>query len=231
MDITIHAEPNIDWQRKRANDMAIGLRRIGHKPTLTRSRVRTSDAPAILYGTTCWRDIEAAPGDWLLVDRACVGNPDYVQLVWNGHGRRGDHKVPPSYDGSRWNDLGVEIKPWQTGSKVVLCGQTESYCDLDLEEWYKSQKATHFRKHPAGDNPTRLPAWDSWDDVGKAIVLNSSVAVDAMINGVKAEVTDPGSMAYGWMRRDFLLPWLAWTQWSWDEIRDGEPVRHLFDDL
>lgn len=237
MEITIHANPFIEWQKIRANNFCIGLKRLGFEVELTRSQTRISDAPAVLLGTTCWREIERAPGDWLLVDRASYGDPDYVSLVWNGHGQRGDHKVPENWDGSRWAKHKIPIRPTRMdGSKIVLCGQTETYTPLweSVDDWYAAHpECTHFRPHPAGQKDPHLPVWKRWDDVAECVTLNSSVAIDAVANGVPhVVVDDEGGMAYFWMNhpsRQHFFEWLAWTQWHWDEIRDGEPIRHLFD--
>jgi hypothetical protein len=210
--------------------MAAGLKRIGLPHIITDSRQRIDGVP-ILLGTTFWRRIEAT-GPYLLIDRCSYGNTDhYVTLVWNGHGRRGDHKVPANFDASRWEKHQVPLMPWKTGSKRVLAGQTESYCHRSLEGFYGSVDATHFRKHPAGENPTGLPAWDSFDDIERLITLNSSVAVSGMIQGVRTEIHDEGGMAYGTECNDEsrlrLMHWLAWTQWSHDEIAEGLPWKYL----
>lgn len=233
--ITIHAEPGIRWHIPFAIKMAQGLQALGIPSKTTSERSRVSDT-AILLGTTLWRGIEAT-GKYLLVDRASWGDPLYVSLVWNGHGRRGNHCVPHRVDEKRWLQHGVELKPWRTGSKTVLAGQTESYSPLwaSPNDWYRSAAnvCTHFRPHPAGENPTQLPEWKSFDDVGRMVTLNSSVAVDAIINGIPTVVEDRGGMAWpGFTSNDDRLPWLrwlAWTQFSHDEIAEGLPIRHLFD--
>ena len=234
--VAIHFEPNIEWQGKRAPQFAKGLTALGLDPFLTCSRERVSDV-AILLGTTCWRAVEDTM-PWLLVDRASIGDPDYVSLVWNGHGRRGDHKVPPTRISrtpreSRWEALGVELMPRVAPfDKTVICGQTEPYSPhfRTMPEWYDTIiGATHFRSHPVGDNPTGLPTYRGWE--ANFHVLNSSVAVDAMIRGLPLLVHDEGCMAHGVDDRQEWAHWLAWTQWRWDEIEDGEPIRHLFEEL
>ncbi len=111
--------------------------------------------------------------------------------------------------------------------------------ELQLHEQFYAAwpDCTHFRPHPAGDNPTTLPEWRSWDKVWNAVVLNSSVAVDALIAGIGPNVVDHGGMAWGWHNWDEVsmerarlqfMRWLAWTQWSHDEIAEGLPIRHLF---
>jgi len=238
--IAIHASPAIEWQRKRAPAFREGLRRLGIDCYITDSRARVEDT-AILLGTTLWRQVEDS-GDYLLVDRASVGDPDYVSLVWNEHGRRGDHKVPSGIDYSRWLSFGVHVKPWQPqGSRVVLCGQTETYSPhyKDLDAWYSQVNATHFRKHPAGVNPTGLPEVSDWDDCKVVVTLNSSVAVDAVLSGIPVVCMDAAAMAWDVASHDprkvirpdrtEWLSWLAWTQWSWDEIKSGGAISHLFE--
>ena len=235
MGVLIHAQPAIAWHGPFAQKMQAGLRAIGVTAGVTSSRARESDT-AILLGTTMWRSIEAT-GDYLLVDRCSFGDTrQWVSLVWNGHGRRGNHCVPDDR-GTRWDRIGVPVQPWRTGSRVVLCGQTETYSPdwPSLTDWYRTVRATHFRPHPAGDNPTGLPTVRDFDDCCLAVTLNSSVGVDAALDGVKVLAMDEGSMALdisaqqgdrtGWLR------WLAWTQWHHDEIAAGEPIKHLFEGM
>lgn len=227
--VAIHYEPAVEWQAQRVQDFSEGLKALGIHHTVTSSRERTADV-AILFGTTFWRRVEDEQ-PWLLVDRASIGDPEYVSLVWNGHGRRGDHCVPESVDEARWNALEVDLAPQQVPFRdTVICGQTEPYSPhwRTMDEWYSTiVGATHFRPHPAGGNPTILPVKRGWD--ANFHVLNSSVAVEAVIRGCPVKVHDEGSMAHGIRDREEWAHWLAWTQWSWNEIREGEPIRHLFE--
>lgn len=231
MGVLIHAEPNIVWHAPFAAKLHAGLKRLGITAGVTSSRVRESDV-AILLGTTLWRQVEAT-GRYLLVDRCSFGDTNqWVSLVWDGHGRRGNHCVPADL-GNRWESLGFTLRDWRTGSRVVLCGQTEPYSPHwdCLEDWYATVKATHFRPHPHGSNPTGFPVTRSWDDCGLAVTLNSSVGVDALLNGIPHQACDEGSMAWGVEDREDWARWLAWTQWHHDEIEAGEPIRHIFEGL
>jgi hypothetical protein len=224
--LVIHCNPRVKWQAKRSQFFAEGLHAKGIHHEITDSFERLDDRPAILLGTTFWRAVEAT-GEYLLVDRCSFGDTDvFTSLVWNGHGKRGDHKVPTNYDASRWEKHKVDLLPWKAGSKRVVCGQTESYCDKNLTDWYRSVGATHFRKHPAGENPTGLPEWNSFDDC-ELVTLNSSVAVQGIIRGVRTEVHDGGGMAYGVECNDEsrlqFMHWLAWTQYSDQEVCEGVP--------
>lgn len=219
--------------------MAEGLKAIGLPSTITSDRFRHDGIP-VLLGTSCWRAIEGT-GDYLLVDRCSFGDTNqWVSLIWNGHGRRGDHRIPREAPASRWESMDLVLVPWrQRGSRVVLCGQTESYSPVwTLDAWYRSVRATHFRAHPAGDNPTGLPVALDFDDA-VAVTLNSSVAVQCVMQGIPTVTMDEGSMAWDVtghsledIRTPDRLPWmhrLAWTQWSHDEIREGRPIAHLFE--
>lgn len=239
MRIAIHCEPHIAWQGPFASRLQRGLRAIGIESDITPNRERVTDI-AVVLGTTCWRRVESS-GRYLLVDRASVGDPDYVQLVWDGHGRRGNHCVPEKR-GDRWKRMGVKVHPWTTsGHRVLLCGQTATWSPhySCLDQWYGTVRATHFRKHPAGNNPTGLPNQSDWADVGRVLTLNSSVGVESVLMGIPTVTMDEGAMAWDvtshdpdesitpdrrrWMR------WLAWTQWRHDEIEAGTPIKHLFE--
>jgi len=232
----VHCAEGIPWHAPFAEKLCTGLSRIGIDSKITSQQCRRNEGFPILLGTSMWKAVEQPP--YLLVDRCSFGDTEeYVSLVWNGHGMRGDHKVPEDWDGSRWDQHGVHVTRPEPGNKKVLCGQFELFSPnwATLDHWYSSQPtATHFRPHPAGEESWgRLPICKTWDDVGTAITLNSSVAVDALINGVlNVHVCDAGGMAYGWdsewSGRLEFLEWLAWTQWSHQEIEHGIPIRHLF---
>lgn len=241
--ITIHCEPGIPWQAPFAHKMSKGLKALGIEHSISGARDRQTDV-AILLGTSMWRAIER-DGSYLLIDRASFGDPLYVSLVWNGHGRRGDHKVPKHSKPARLNTMidnkVLTIQPWREGDvdHIVLAGQIESYSPhwRYLEDWYRSHpEATHFRPHPAQPvDSQKLPVWQTFEKVGRFITLNSSVAIDAIMSGVPTIVDDEGGMAWpGFSLGDDRVPWLRWlayTQWSHEEIEQGLPIRHLFDGM
>ena len=247
---SIHVNPRIAWQVRFAGVAAAGLRAIGAPFAVTQSRERIGNALPILLGTTFWRGIEAS-GTFLLVDRCSFGSPsEWVTLVLDGHGRRGDHRTPTVRDGSRWEHHAVEVHPWRSpvGTRTILCGQTEPYSPRysNIESWYDlvGPSCTHFRRHPASSQPlsarcaaSALPVADSWDDVRVAVTLNSSVAIDTVLAGIPTVTMDEAAMAWSVTSHspsDVITPdrtewlhWLAWTQWTYDEIREGTPWRRF----
>ena len=249
--VVIHARAEIPWHGRFVAAAAEGLRALGVPFAVTDRRARGDAGLPLLLGTTFWRAIEA-DGPYLLVDRCSFGDPGrFVSLVRDGHGRRGDHRVPFSVDASRWERHGVPVLPWQArGDRVILCGQTETYAPRyrRVADWYElvAGGCSHFRRHPASrPNPAidgaagRLPETNSWESAGRAVTLNSSVAVEAVLLGIPTVTMDEAAMAWDVTAhaahetttpdRTAWLHWLAWTQWSYDEIKEGTPWPRLLD--
>lgn len=250
VNAVIHCDPRIAWQADFAPKVASGLRQCGMTFAITRSRERLDGGLPILLGTTLWRAIEAT-GPFLLVDRCSFGDPGrYVSLVRDGHGRRGDHRVPQVRDGSRWERHGISVQPWRSlvGSRRILCGQTETYSPhyAAPEDWYDraGPSCTHFRPHPSAAAglarpcaAARLPVAGTWDDARAVVTLNSSVAVESVLAGIPTVTMDEAAMAWDVTGHDpdaeatpdrtAWAHWLAWTQWSHDEIEEGIPWPRL----
>ena len=165
--------------------MKAGLETLGFFVRVTQSRTRINDDPAVLFGTSGFKAVESAPGDWLLVDRACWGDPDSVRLGWNGRGLNAEYCVPFE-KGSRKPPKREKHEP---GDRIILCG------DYDGAPY--APTATHFRPHPAqlDFNPTGLPIAEDFSDCRKAIVGASTVAIELQLKGIPVEVLDPSNMA------------------------------------
>ena len=230
--VLIHAEPAIRWHLPWAQAFIAGLRRMGVEASTTTSRHRESDV-AVLLGTTYWKALEDDGGQFLLVDRCQYGDPEkWVTLGWNRRGRAAEFHAKTT--AKRWRQHSVELKPWQTGRDVVLCGEMPEPPDL----LQVAKACTHYRGHPARpQNDTPLPTKRGWDNVGQAVTWRSSVAVQAVMDGIPTVTLNQRNMAWDvsshavgehWTGdRTKWCHWLAWCQWSFDEIKEGIP--HLWD--
>ena len=232
----VHYDERIPWHAPFAGYLAAGFRNKGIEVKGTSSRARVGGMP-ILLGTTLWTNIEQDGGEYILVDRCQYGDTDkWVSLAKNGRGYRA--QWAERRDPSRWEAHGQPMLPWRLGgSQAVLCGQIGSYSpDWDNEtNWYRAvqDKCTHFRPHPRGGNPTGLPVSQDWSKAKCAVVLNSSIGVQAVLCGIPTVTMDKGSMAWPVTshsigeiytpERDEWCHWLAWCQWSHDEIKEGIP--------
>ena len=249
-DVVIHVHPGVPWQVAFLDPLTAGLRAARLSFALTNSAVRVADGLPVLLGTTFWGGVEDG-GPFLLVDRCSFGDPgSWVSLVRDGHGRRGDHRVPTEPDGTRWQRAGITLEPWREtdDGAVVLCGQTRTWSPhyARLEAWYSrvASECTSFRPHPAdqnraplGPDGAPLPRQEGWQGVARTVTLNSSVGVEAVLRGIPTVAMDEAAMAWdvtgrepGQIRRPDRtewLHWLAWTQWHYDEIRAGTPWARL----
>lgn len=249
-DVVIHVHPGVPWQVAFLAPLTAGLRAARLSFALTDSTVRVGTGLPVLLGTTFWGRVEDG-GPFLLVDRCSFGDPgDWVSLVRDGHGRRGDHRIPIDPDGSRWRRMGIVVEPWRgdDDGAVVLCGQTRTWSPhyASLDAWYAqvTPACSGFRPHPAdhdrallGPDGKPLPRVEGWQGVARAVTLNSSVAVDAVLRGIPTVTMDEAAMAWqvtGHEPNDIRrvdrtewLHWLAWTQWHREEIHDGIPWARL----
>lgn len=228
--VLIHAEPQIRWHGPWSQAFIEGLRSLGIKASTTTSRHRESDV-AVLLGTTYWKALEDDGGRFLMVDRCQYGDAEkWVTLGWNGRGRAAQY--PERINPKRWKKYGVELKPWQAdGRDVVLCGELPEPPDL----MQVAKTCTHWRGHPARpQNDTPLPAKRDWLNVGQAVTWRSSVAVQAVMDGIPTVTLNQRNMAWDvsshqvgeiWTGdRTKWCHWLAWCQWSFDEIKEGIPA-------
>ena len=127
----------------------------------------------------------------------------------------------------------IHMDEWIVESHKRLCRRTD--------------RKILFRPHPRALGRLRINGLPEhtgpivWDEVHAVVTYNSNTAVEAVINGVPAFVDDIGSMALPVSSRslyDIESPWyparerwaqdLAYTQWTPNEMRNGEAWSHLF---
>ena len=135
------------------------------------------------------------------VNRGDGPNHHYA-VGFNGLNGRADFRNKSSPD-TRWNMLGVPLRPYSRGSKVILCGQVPWDASVDMHDhvkWLKQtasqiQKVTDktvvFRPHPKaplanlyGCEFSQKPLEEDLKDAHCVVAWSSNVAVDAVISGV-----------------------------------------------
>ena len=181
----------------------------------------------------------------------------WTSVGWNGLNGRATFPIATDagirFD-KHFRDL---VCPWKwptAASKILLLGQVPGDAALDnvdQVEWLTQQAASflnkgyevRFRPHPQADyvGVLGLPAplgdlYAALDWAGLAIGWNSNSLVDAAIRGVPIVVGDPiGCMASAvrsqgrqWNPdRAKWFDWLAWTQYSVDELQSGFAWEHV----
>lgn len=176
----------------------------------------------------------------------------WTSCGWGGIGRRGRYPEGCDDGQRWAQHHGHLMQGWKAGGGYALIiGQVEndqSIGDLDVAEW-ATDCASHlgelgwnvrFRPHPlaprwptpAGLTVLRGTLEQAFADAGLCVTFNSTTGVEAVLAGVPTVTLDEGAMAWpvaGHALSDVLRPrrwpWasdLAWTQWTVEEVAQGE---------
>jgi hypothetical protein len=116
----------------------------------------------------------------------------------------------------RWEVLGVQLRPYSRGEKVILCAQVPWDASVEMhkhEDWvlevstklrYMTHRPVVFRPHPLAKLPpikgleySTRPLAEDLPSAHCVVTFNSNSAVEAMIHGKPVFAFDEGSMCWG----------------------------------
>lgn len=142
------------------------------------------------------------------------GENHYYAAGFNGLNGRADFRnknMPPE----RWESLGVQLKPYSRGEKVILCAQVPWDASVDHHDhlaWLKetasilkgvTTRPIVFRPHPLAKLPplpgceySTAPLVDDLKSAHCVVTFNSNSGVEALIDGKTIMAFDEGAM--GW---------------------------------
>lgn len=179
--------------------------------------------------------------NWFYGDKAYFGRGTYYRITKNAYMHDCSGEALPH----RWNSLGIRLQPWQNGSNILLCPQSDAFFRLHgttQDEWVKSVKKKlsfytdrkikiHYKNPSQTEKMFKHNLRDIW-----AVVVHSSMAgAQAVINGIPCFATDPKSVSAKFgttdlslietpvkpSNRDHLAWILADNQWTLSEIQSG----------
>jgi hypothetical protein len=235
--VAIHCAPCVPWQQQYSQYVAAGLRRHGVEFDVISTRKRTKHSVAILLGPNIWKPAEE--GEFIQVNRSFVGNfHDNVAISWGGFNGKGDFALPLNMDRTRLDKFidRDDILPYNMKEGFVVCGQAcPGRSTINVDRWCQRQIDRYgavFRPHPNHGQPTV-----GWEETGCAITLNSTVGIDALMNGNTCVSMDEGNPLYGFTSHDpnkltypdqqRVLEILAHCQWNYKEIENGDAWERL----
>mgnify|MGYP000884490467 CR=1 FL=1 len=184
-------------------------------------------------------------------DKAYFGRSKYYRITKNAY----QSDCIGNGDTSRLNKTGQKIYPWKTGSKILICQQSELFYKLhglNRDDWVSHTKRT-IRQYT--DRPIEIRSKISGDgtefafrralvDVHAVVVYTSVAGVQAAMNGVPCFATEQcASLAFGSSdlsqienpvlpdNREYLASVLANNQWTLDEIYNGTAWRMLNENM
>lgn len=200
--------------------------------------------------------VEAVGGIVLVAENGYLGRDENEHQLYaiakHGHNGSGAWHVG---DGARWAAMGIELRPWRTeGKHILVCGQRGigSPTMASPPNWHDdvaarlrkiTNRPVRVRPHP-GNHAPKVPLADDLRDCWAVVIWSSGSGVQALVAGVPVIYQAPHWIcersasnrledieATPDENRDILRLWsmeyLAWAQWSVQEISTGEPFWKL----
>jgi hypothetical protein len=214
-----------------------------------------------------WHDVatrfEAAGGVVVVAENGYIGpggeSPHamsprtWFALARNYHN---DSTVIPEGDGSRWDALGIDLRPWrEDGRHILVCpnrsfGTPGRYMPFSWAEDVAARlraitkREVRVRPHPGNDAPTK-PLAEDLAGAWATVIWTSSAGVHSLVAGVPVICEAPfwickSASCATFKALETLDPaisadgWrlsamhrLAWAQWNLKEVESGEAFNHL----
>lgn len=234
VQVVIHANPALENQRWPAAAMQRGLQKHGVDCIVTGSRTLTGDVQIVQGPWYCLDHWQKRSGEHrvLYLDRCFYGRPDEdVSIGWlrpdgSRDFRNGGAAVPKG--------TLPRLKPSKEARRcAIVFADFGEDCTAKVQEARQRFDSVFFRPHPSQDRSTpvmtlRGDLCGVWGIGDVAIGHSSTVLVDAKINGLSVESTDPRHVVHDCGDdRESWLARLSWAQWSRDELEHGDWVEHL----
>ena len=177
-------------------------------------------------------EVEARGGTVLVVENALWGN-GFLGKKWLSISRRFHNTIQPFGGPERWDNLGVELPPFRPSGETVILGQRgigypKFRTPTGWERGAQRRYGGRIRNHPGRNEG--LPLEDDLVNCGRVVTWSSGAAIKALMLGIPVVSEMPGWIG----EQDNTVPGrlemfrrLAWSQWTLDEIADGEPFRRM----
>lgn len=229
--MVIHTNLNLPNQVETAGWLQEGFRRHGIDAEVTGDRYKSSTIHVVQGPWYCYDHWLGEP-NVLWLDRCFYGHPRFdVSLGWLRPDGSRDFKnhgmaVPRA-------SLPVLKKQKPTRRCAVVFADYGEDCKEKVKQARREYDSVFFRPHPAdnkNDTPVMTLKGDLeavWEIADVAIGHSSTVLVEAMINGLYVESSDPLHVCQGVTDREQWLTNLSWAQWDHEALKRGEFWEHL----
>lgn len=186
------------------------------------------------------KQAQAEGRTWYYGDKAYFGRGVYYRCTRNAYMQTQlGHATP-----HRWEQLGLKIKPWRSGKRILVCPQSEAHFKhhgQDRAKWLQSvlaQLKQHTDRKVVVRDKSGTNAEQDFEqqlaDVHAVVVFTSIAGVQATMHGVPCFATHECAASLVGDNdlanieqprqpdnREQLAWWLADNQWTLDEIRRG----------
>lgn len=232
--VVIHSNPHLANQEESACWLSEGFARCGVDGVIVSDVQAEGDIHVVQgphYAYSYWLS-RARTHRVLFLNRCFYGHARFdLSIGWlNPDGTRDFRNAEKTEPNGTLPELKPK-KPQQICA-VVFGDYGEDSADLVAQARQKYGRV-YFRPHPADprDGPALSPKWpldQVWEIADVAVGGRSTVLVEAAINGLHVETTDPRHVVQGAAEdREGWLTRLSWAQWSHEQIRSGAFWSHL----
>lgn len=215
--------------------------------------VRLLKGPAVVYGILrgCGeiiRHCEWLGRDYYHIDHGYIGRGHYggyYRVSKNALQAEWPERPYQHYDTERFERLKLPIPKWRkTGRDIVVAPISTAVASLhgiDCHEWINTVlgEIPNWTERPVvikekGEGDIREALKNAWC----LVTYSSNAAIDAILAGVPAIVLGPSAaetVAWDfediespvWPDLDQWLHWLAWQQWTVEEMKSGRAWAYL----
>jgi hypothetical protein len=234
VSVVIHTNMGLKNQTACAGWLHDGFKRHGINAVVTGSRTQQADVHVIQGPHYAYQEWVGKP-NVLWLNRCFYGHHFYdLSLGW---------LLP---DGSRdfcvWNadapngDL-PELQPMKERTGKRACAVVFGDYGKDpagmIREARNKYGRVYYHAHPADrhrQSPALSPDWtleQIWDVADVAVGGQSTVLVEAAINGLQVETSDPRHVCADIPDREQWLMDLSWAQWHYTQLASGDFWDHL----
>lgn len=257
LTVVCFTDHRLSRYRKVALAMMEGIRRCGDNSVLSdvRSPFIGGDA-AVIWG---WkrRDLLKKYRQFAYVDIGYWNRDEYFRVSVNGWSP--DLYVQAGLPSKRFERLGLEIKPWKTGSEILIAGSSPkaaidhgfSYMEWEIRTAkslkdcgypliYRPKPTDRMQSPIDGIGYDTRPVSQALASARAVVTHHSNSAVDALLAGIPVHC-ETGAAACMSVPLDQVceanepdgrvqfLHDVAWLQWTMAEMLSGECWAHLKD--
>lgn len=254
LTVVCFTDHRLSRYRNAARAMADGVLRCGDIPIIAdvRSPIVGGDA-AVIWG---WkrRDLLKKYRQFAYVDLGYWGRDQYFRVSVNGWS---PDYVQAGMSSKRFKRLGLEIKPWNPGSEILIAGcSPKSAADHNLGymEWeentakalkncgypvmYRPKPTDRMKRPIDGIGYDTRPIGEAMAAARAVVTHHSNSAVDALLAGIPTHC-ETGAAACMSVPLDQVFDTpepagrvqflydVAWLQWTMEEMKSGECWNHL----
>lgn len=245
---------NLSRYRRISSAMSQGIRAVGDHPVVCEVGNKRYGSVGVIYGWKHHAEVEKFPR-FVYADLGYWKRDRYYRLCCNAWSP--EKYVRAGLDSSRFDELGLEIKPWHDGEEIIIAGSSAKAAKdhgLGYMEWEKAAALklqdcgyrVMFRPKPGdpqafpipGTELDRRPLEQALASARALVTHHSNTAIDALLAGVPVHCETGAAAAFSvpmeeiakaprMSGREQFLYDVAWLQWTETEMKLGYAWKHL----